>query len=36
MRGRKLRTFLGYEVSVLQEDTARDQTGRRLINGVIA
>jgi hypothetical protein len=27
--------FLGYEVSVLQEDTARDRTGRRLINGVI-
>ncbi len=27
--------FLGYEVDVLQEDTARDQTGRRSINGVI-
>jgi group II intron reverse transcriptase/maturase len=27
--------FLGYEVRLLQEDTARDQTGRRIINGVI-
>ncbi len=27
--------FLGYEVSVLQDDTARDRTGRRIINGVV-
>jgi hypothetical protein len=27
--------FLGYEVSVLHEDTARDRAGRRKINGVI-
>jgi group II intron reverse transcriptase/maturase len=27
--------FLGYEVGVLQQNTARDQAGRRIINGVI-
>lgn len=32
---REAARFLGYEVSVLQDDTARGKTGRRNINGVI-